>query len=233
MSIHTQTGPNPGPDTAGVQPLRSRPSSRPRWLRIAGWLLIGVSAFYALFALALAGQTAAELLGLIEPGQTRAAPPLFVAHAVTGAVALLAASLQLGGLATPPRASQQRLHRVLGISYVVAALVTSTVSVPVVFDFDVSAPTRAAFIMEAVLWFGSTLVAYIHIRGRRVQRHREWMIRSFALTAFFITFSLWDPATAALPLSPDTAFAIAVVLGWLVNLIVAEVWIRRTRRGRT
>jgi hypothetical protein len=62
--------------------------------------------------------------------------------------------------------------------------------------------------------------------------HREWMIRGFSLAAFFITFSLWDHLLAAMPMSPATAFALAVLVGWSLNLIVAEVWIRRTRTGR-
>jgi uncharacterized membrane protein len=209
-----------------------RSANRPRWQRLAGWLLVGVAAFYALFALTAAAQTAAVLLGLAEPAQTRAAPPLFVVHAVTGAAALLTASVQLGVLGTPPAARQRGLHRVLGRLYVVSALITSTLGVPVVVAFDVDYLSKAAFLGEAALWLVTTLVAYLHIRAGRVGRHREWMIRSFALTAFFITFSGWDPVLAALPLPPATAFAVAVVLGWLLNLIVAEVWIRRTRKER-
>lgn len=206
---------------------------RPRWRRVAGALLVAVGAFYALFALTIAAQTAAALLGLTEPQQTRAAPPLFVVHAVTGAVALLAASVQLGLFATPPTPRQRRWHRAVGRWYVATAVLTSVLSVLVVAMFDVDGLTQAAFLGEAVLWFVTTTLAYIHIRARRPGRHREWMIRSFAFTAFFITFSLWDPLLAALPLPPARAFALAVVLGWLVNLVVAEVWIRRTRPARS
>lgn len=206
---------------------------RPRWLRAAGWLLVGVSTFYALFALVAAAQTVAALLGLIETERARAAPPLFMAHAVTGAAALLAASVQLGLLGTPPTARHRRLHRTLGRLYVVAAVLTSVLSLPVVVAFDVDNLTKAAFLGEAALWLVTTLRAYGHIRADRVKHHREWMVRSFALAAFFITFSLWDPFLAILPLPPATAFAIAVLLGWLVNLVIAEIWIRRTRNGRS
>lgn len=204
-------------------------SPRPRWLRAAGWLLVGVSAFYALFALVVAARTASALVGLAQPQQIRAAPPLFVAHAVTGAVALLAASVQLGLLGTPPRPRQRRLHRSVGRLYVVTAVLTSMLSLPVVAAVDAGGLARVAFLGEAALWLVTTLSAYIYIRAGRVQRHREWMIRSFALAAFFITFSLWDPLLASVALAPDTAFAIAVLLGWLLNLAVAEGWIRRTR----
>jgi uncharacterized membrane protein len=208
----------------------SIPIRRPRWRRGAGWLLAGVSGFYALFALAVAGQPAAALAGLTGPQPARAAPPLFVVHAVTGAVALFTASVQLGLLATPPLPNQRRWHRRLGITYVVTAVGTSVLSLPVVAAFDVGPWARAAFLGEAALWLVTTSIAYWHIRARRVARHREWMVRSFALAAFFITFSLWDPVLAAVTSRSETGFAVAVLLGWLVNLVIAEVWLRRSRR---
>lgn len=204
----------------------SRDSNSGGLPRAAGWLLVGVGACYSLFALAIAAQT---LLAPTGSADGRAAPPLFVAHAVTGSVALLAASVQLGLLTTPPPQRQRRLHRALGRTYVVAAILTSALSVPVVTVFDATPPATAAFLLEAVLWLVSTTLAYSYIRMGQVGRHREWMIRSFAFAAFFVTFSVWDPALAALALPPDTAFAAAVLLGWLVNLIAAEVWIRCTR----
>lgn len=157
-------------------------------------------------------------------------------HAVTGAVALFAASVQLGLLATPPRPSQRRWHRGLGITYVVAAIVTSVLSLPVIAAFDVGGWAKAAFLGEAALWLATTGIAYWHIRARRVARHREWMLRSFAFAAFFITFSLWDPLLALAAraqtgaLRPETGFAVAVLLGWLVNVVIAEVWLRWSRR---
>jgi len=195
--------------------------------------LVAVSIFYALFALSAAAQTAAALLGPTDTEPARAAPPLFVAHAATGAAALLAVSCQLGLLATPPTARQRTLHRALGRLYVMAAVLTSLLSLPVVVAFDVDNLTRAAFLGEAALWLITTLRAYTHIRAGRINDHREWMLRSFALAAFFITFSLWDPFLANLPLPPATAYAVAVLLGWLVNLVIAEIWIRGTRNGRS
>jgi hypothetical protein len=74
------------------------------------------------------------------------------------------------------------------------------------------------------------VIAYAHARARRFARHREWMIRSFALAAFFVSFSLWDPMTATLPVPPATGFALAVLLAWTLNLAAAELWVRVTRR---
>jgi len=202
---------------------------RPRWLRVVGWLWVGVSLFYVLFAFATAAATAAALAGLTEQPPTRAAPPLFVAHAVTGGLALLAASVQMR-LATPPPPPRRHLHRVLGTSYVLAAAATSVLSLPVVIAFRVDTLTKAFFLGEATLWLLTTAIAYADIRAGRVAQHREWMIRSFALAAFFVTFSFWDPIMAALPLDPATGYRTAVLLAWSLNLFAAEAWIRRTRK---
>jgi hypothetical protein len=205
------------------------PAVRPRWLRVVGWLWVGVSACYALFAFTAAATTAAALAGLTEQASARAAPPLFLAHAVSGGLALVLVSAQLCR-PTPPTPRSRRRHRVLGTGYVLATAVTCLLSVPVVVAFRVDTPTKAAFLAEATLWLLTTAIAYADIRAGRVARHREWMIRSFALSAFFVTFSLWDPILAALPLDPATGYRTAVLLAWSLNLLAAEAWIRRTRR---
>lgn len=169
------------------------------------FLWMAVAVFYALFAFAMAASPSG-----------RAAPVLFVMHAITGGVALLAVSLQLA-LPKPP--SRARLHRVLGRVYVVTACATSVASLVVVARFGVPALTKILFVAEALLWLSTTVVAFVQIRRGNVDRHREWMLRSFALAAFFVTFSLWDELLGTTP--P------AVLLSWSINLIVAELWIRK------
>jgi uncharacterized membrane protein len=237
MSIPTPAAASAAPRPTGARSSATNPRPRPRWRRALGWLLVSVSGLFALFALVAAGQTAAALVGLVEPEPPRAAPPLFVVHAVTGAVALFTAAVQLGLLATPPPPRQRRWHRGLGLTYVITAVATSVLSLPVVAAFDVGPWARAAFLGEAVLWLATTIIAYAYIRARRIDRHRDWMLRSFAFAAFFITFGLWDPVLALVarpetgPIRPETGFAVAVLLGWLMNLVVAELWIRRSRRA--
>jgi hypothetical protein len=95
--------------------------------------------------------------------------------------------------------------------------------------FDVSLPAKAAFTGESLLWFTTTTAAFQRIRHRRVLEHREWMIRSFSLAFFFVTFSLWPPLLAATALPPAIGYPLALFLSWSLNLIAAEWWIRRTR----
>ena len=55
------------------------------------------------------------------------------------------------------------------------------------------------------------------------------MARSFSLTLFFVTFSLWVPGLHATALPPTISYTLGVFLSWSLNLLAAELWIRRTR----
>ena len=57
------------------------------------------------------------------------------------------------------------------------------------------------------------------------------MIQSFALSFFFVTGSFWMPGLVSTNLREAVAYPLGVFLGWFLNLIVAELWIRRTRNS--
>jgi uncharacterized membrane protein YozB (DUF420 family) len=67
------------------------------------------------------------------------------------------------------------------------------------------------------------------ILQQRIEQHREWMLRSFSLSLFFVSFSLWVPFFAQFGGVLDPAYFVAVTLSWGLNLSVAEIWIRCTR----
>ena len=81
----------------------------------------------------------------------------------------------------------------------------------------------------AVLWFVVTTVALLAIRKRKVVKHRAWMLRSVALSCFFLTFEFWKAGMASTNLPESVGYPLAVFCSWSVNLLIAEWWIRRTR----
>jgi uncharacterized membrane protein len=186
------------------------------------WLAVGVCLLYAGFAVAVVVDEAAEVLG---GGSDRSAPALFLVHALAGAIALAAGAVQLRLAGTWAR-RRPALHRALGRGYAGAAWMTSAGSLVVVASFDVSVVSRVLFVLGAVLWFGSTTVAVRHVRAGRVARHREWMVRSYALALFFLTFSVWQPL-----LPGPAGYPVAVFLSWALNLAAAELWLRRRARS--
>jgi uncharacterized membrane protein len=74
--------------------------------------------------------------------------------------------------------------------------------------------------------------ALVSIRHRDVARHREWMIRMFAVAIGIVTMRLLDLLLfGVFELTARTAFGVAIWLGWILTAGAAEVWIRTTRAG--
>lgn len=156
----------------------------------------------------------------------RALPVVFSIHALAGAMVLLIGPLQ----SLRWIRSRARLRRALGRSYVVGVWIASLTAAVDALWFDVSTPAKVMFISVAALWFATTTIGMLRARARRAAEKHEWMVRSYSLSLFFVTFSLWVPALANTSLPVAVAYPMALFLSGSLNLAIADLWIRRTRR---
>jgi len=199
------------------------------WLTVGWWAVFATCTLYGLFALTMGALELLAILG-VAGAVDRAAPTVFVVHALAGGVVLLCGPLQFSERL---RGRFPVAHRALGSAYVFGVWVSSLAAVRVAITFDVVPVAKMLFVVQASLWFGTTTVGLIRIRRSDVESHREWMLRSFALSFFFVTFSLWVPALAQTGLPEAISYPIGLFLSWALNLAVAEVWIRRGRSRAT
>jgi len=190
-----------------------------------GWAGVAVCALFALYALYAAALELLVVLGVVAP-DGRAIPPLFVIHALTGAVALTAGALQLK-LARRWTRTRPRAHRVLGRTYVVTATLTAAGGLFIAAFFDVGWAAKIAFAAWSLGWAGTTIHAMRQAIARRFDRHRAWMIRSYALALVFVTFSFGKEALAATGAARTTVYVGALVIAGALNLTIAELWTRR------
>lgn len=153
-------------------------------------------------------------------------PAVFYVHVMAAALALLIGPWQfLPAL----RARHPRLHRWLGRVYlgggVLAGGVSGLLLAPNTFGGPVA---NFGFGLLALLWLASGWRAYRAIRQGRVDEHRRWMLRNFALACAAVTLRLYLPLSivSGLPLAP--AYAAIAWLCWVPNLLWAEWHIRRT-----
>lgn len=93
--------------------------------------------------------------------------------------------------------------------------------------------SQLAFCLLALGWFYFTWMALVKIKAKDWQAHRDFMYRSFALTLSAITLRAWKYIIVALfhPRPMDT-YRIVAWLGWVLNLIIAEIIIYRLHRRR-
>ena len=204
---------------------RTRPVTGALWLTVGWWTIFAICTVYGLFALTMGALELLAVLG-VAGAIDRATPTVFVVHALAGGVVMLCGPLQFSERL---RSRFPRAHRAVGSAYVLVVWVSSLAAVRVAMAFDVVPVAKMLFVVLASLWFGTTTVGLIRIRRRDVASHREWMLRSFALSCFFVTFSLWVPALAQTGLPEAISYPIGLFLSWAPNLAVAEVWIRRSR----
>ncbi|TCP47309.1 putative membrane protein DUF2306 [Tamaricihabitans halophyticus] len=213
----------------------SRPILRRPWV---GPLLVGTIAFLAF--------TLPPYLGL-DPSQSRVEPRFpghyatLVLHIFFGSVALCTACLQVWPWL---RTRYPAVHRWSGQLYVfLGVLPAGIASLWFTWRGEFGANQEVANTTLAVLWLACTIAGYRMARARRFADHREWMIRSFALSFSIVTNRLWQVVFLGMfvpggfagdPGSPEFAQAIGAStwVSWLVNLFIAEWWLRRTSRKR-
>jgi uncharacterized membrane protein len=194
--------------------------------QLGWWIFLLICTFYGVFALYVGVVEILSQLGIPVDAPHRAAPIIFILHALSGSVALISGPLQFNRRIL---SKKRNLHRVVGRVYVGAIWISSFGGLWSALFFDVVLAAKIAFGVLAILWFGTTTMALQRIRERKVPEHREWMIRSFALSLFFVTFSFWVPGLASTNLPEAIGYPLAVFLSWGLNLLVAELWIRRSR----
>jgi len=199
---------------------------RSRWSTLAWWAFLLTGLLFGGYALYLGSLEIAGLLGLVQATPVRAAPGAFVVHSLAGAVTLLAGPLQFR---RQIRVKKPALHRALGRAYVGSAWIASIGGFWSALFFDRGLPARIIFVLVAALWFGATTLAYRRARSRRFKAHAEWMVRSFALSLFFVSFPLWTEGLAATPLPGAVGYPLGLFLAGGLNLAIAEWWIRAGR----
>lgn len=152
--------------------------------------------------------------------------PLFP-HGLAGTLVLVLGALQFSSRL---RSARPRLHRISGRLYVASVAIAAPTAVYVSFLHN-GVPTRVAILTQASLWLLTTALAFHCIRRRNFTAHREWMIRSYAITTIF----LWDrvidavPAFAALDSDANPSVLwLCNVLVWVVSSVIIG-WPQLTR----
>jgi hypothetical protein len=82
----------------------------------------------------------------------------------------------------------------------------------------------------AVAWLFCTLKAYRSICQFEIEKHQQWMIRSYALTFAAVTLRLWIPLFQIFtPLDFISSYKIIAWLCWVPNLILVEWMVRKVK----
>ncbi len=183
------------------------------------------------FALVQAVQI--PLGALPEDSARLAATPIshFI-HAVGGAVFGLLGPLQFGRVLAQ---KYGKLHRVCGRVFVITGFMLALSSLSLLWHFpDIGAPLASIGRLVFGLALGVALViAMTAIRNRDFTRHRDWMIRAYAIGIGATAVSMVFIPIYAITGEPPMGLAsdIAFIGSWTVCVIFAEWLVRRLPRA--
>lgn len=152
----------------------------------------------------------------------------FYVHVFTSIFSLCAGFTQF----LPVRGIWRSLHRMAGRLYVFNTLLLAAPSgLILALNAEGGTTGRIGFTLLTVLWFGTTLLGMRAILRREVRPHVEWMIRSYALTFSAVTLREWQFWFMILLPPTIHTYPITAWLGWVPNLLVAELWLRSRRKA--
>ncbi len=157
-------------------------------------------------------------------------------HFVMGTVLVLAWPILLSARI---RTRHRKVHRWTGRIYVAAGFLAGAGGMSFILTHGTFSRAAAiAFSLWGAVMMLSSVMAYLHARARRFDRHRAWAIRLFAMVLgswlFDIEIQAWTDWTGGIGMNADGAsgpFDLAMlVLFFAPNLLVAEFFIRNLHR---
>src|ERR1700730_12804470 len=110
-----------------------------------------------------------------------------ILHLTGGVLAITAGLVQIW-LGLTNRIST--LHRVLGKVYGTGVLIGSIGGFYLSLTIPAHLAYKAGLVGLNFAWLLTTSMALYAIRTRRIQQHREWMLRSYTVTFAFVTYRL-------------------------------------------
>lgn len=125
------------------------------------------------------------------------------------------------------------VHRTLGKVYLISIVVASLCATYLSWTTALAIHWTWAISLQSLglVWFCTALMAYRFIRLRRIQLHKEWMIRSYVVTFGFVLFRymnghpLFVEAGNFIERGPTIGW-----LAWAIPLFFTEIMIQWNKK---
>ena len=182
---------------------------------LAAFLSVGVALFSYRYVVGM-GPASPEILGNLF------ARPWLAVHAGGAATALL-----VGGFQFLPALRRRRpIHRWMGRVYATGCIVGGLAGLRLAFGSTAGTFAGVGFGLLALCWLYATTQAWRFAREGRLEEHRRWMIRSFAMTFAAVTLRLYLPIAPMLGYDFMVGYRLTAWVSWIPNLIAVELWMR-------
>ena len=158
------------------------------------------------------------------------ATPFLFLHVIGAMIALLVGPFQF---VSAIRTRWPAFHRMTGRIYILACAIGAPTGFVLALGTTAGPVAAIGFAIPAVLWPAFTWLGLRAVIDRRIDDHREWMLRSYALIASGITLRLMLPSALMMGYEFYPAYRVISWLTWTTNLALCEYFIRRRRATTT
>ncbi len=119
-----------------------------------------------------------------------------------------------------------KVHRWMGKLYLTAILIGTISSTSLAWTTGLAIHWTWAFSLQmlAFAWFCTAAMAFISIKRRRIQQHKEWMIRSYVVTFAFVIFRWLAAMPSIIELGSFVERGPTLIwISWAIPLFVTEI----------
>lgn len=124
------------------------------------------------------------------------------------------------------RTEKVQIHRTIGKVYVITAILGSITGTYIGYYATGGIVSISGFMILGIIWFYTSLKAYLHIRKGDVLAHQKMMIYSYAACFAAVMLRIWLPILVIIFGGFNGAYQTVAWLCWVPNLIVAWMIVR-------
>lgn len=189
------------------------------WLILAAWI------FLILFAGRFVMNDALPYFGFDEEvyGRFWGMKWPLIGHVSGGLIGLTLGPLQFWQAF---RDKYLKVHRLMGKLYLTAILIGTISSTSLAWTTSLAIHWTWAFALQilAFAWFCTAAMAFISIKRRRIQQHKEWMIRSYVVTFAFVIFRWLAAMPSIIELGTFVERGPTLIwISWAIPLFLTEI----------
>lgn len=153
----------------------------------------------------------------------------FYTHISLGGIALLIGWSQFS---EKFRNKYLQLHRVIGKIYVGSVLLSAMTGIYIGYFAEGGIISQVGFISLGIIWFYTTLKAFLEVKKGRVEQHKKMMIYSYAACFAAVTLRLFLPLLMVLFNEFIPAYQVVAWLCWVPNLLAAHFIILKKSKNK-
>lgn len=146
-------------------------------------------------------------------------------HIILGIVAII-----IGPFQFIPKFQNKNMyrHRLLGRIYLVCVVFGGITGMYLALTSQVNLGYKFGLMAMSFFWASTGLMAFLSIKKRKIELHKEWMLRSYTITfsAFVFTRLIIDVLQPLEIAEPVDIYALSVWSSWVIPLLILEMIIQ-------